>query len=276
MKLDQKFHVFLLSFFLIVIAVFITSKNHFLQAAPAAKTIEINESRSRPVQPSIINKTSTTLSAANVSSGQFGQNTGGGIYSFPGSLGIGTTSPGRTLDVNASGPGNGIRNLGSGGYTDYAIGRSLIEGYWGIANTAAVYSEFSSAGDIIFSAKTGNLILTAKNGTGAIKFGTGVTDTEKMRLSNAGGLSLGSSYVRTDAGAGNIIIDGSLGIGTKAPTEKLEVNGGVKLNTASAKPGCDTAKRGTMWFTQGTGGTKDSFEVCAKDGSDSYAWRSLY
>jgi hypothetical protein len=35
-----------------------------------------------------------TINAANVSSGQFGANTGGGNYSFPGNVGIGTTAPG--------------------------------------------------------------------------------------------------------------------------------------------------------------------------------------
>jgi hypothetical protein len=54
------------------------------------------------------------------------------------------------------------------------------------------------------------------------------------------------------------------------------VNGGVRLNTATAKPACDANSRGTFWFTQGGTGTKDAAEVCAKDGSDAYAWRTLY
>ena len=40
-----------------------------------------------------------TINAANVSSGQFGANTGGGNYSFPGNVGIGTTTPLYKLDV---------------------------------------------------------------------------------------------------------------------------------------------------------------------------------
>ena len=40
-----------------------------------------------------------TINAANVSSGQFGANTGGGNYSFPGNVGIGTTTPQARLHV---------------------------------------------------------------------------------------------------------------------------------------------------------------------------------
>ena len=42
---------------------------------------------------------STIVSAANVQSGDFGANTGGGNYSFPASVGIGTTQPSSTLHV---------------------------------------------------------------------------------------------------------------------------------------------------------------------------------
>jgi hypothetical protein len=69
---------------------------------------------------------------------------------------------------------------------------------------------------------------------------------------------------------------GSVGVGTATPTEKLEVNGGVKLNTTSAKPTCSATTRGTLWFTQGATNVKDSLEVCAKNASNVYAWRLLY
>jgi hypothetical protein len=69
---------------------------------------------------------------------------------------------------------------------------------------------------------------------------------------------------------------GSIGLGTTTPEQKLEVNGGVRLNTATAKPACGVASRGTFWFVQGGAGVKDTAEVCAKDAGDSYAWRTIY
>ncbi|MFC1478590.1 hypothetical protein ACFL57_03945, partial [Candidatus Margulisiibacteriota bacterium] len=49
---------------------------------------------------------------------------------------------------------------------------------------------------------------------------------DKMFLSNAGGLSFGNSYTGTDAGAGNMIITGKVGIGTTAPSAKLTIKDG--------------------------------------------------
>lgn len=69
---------------------------------------------------------------------------------------------------------------------------------------------------------------------------------------------------------------GYVGIGTTNPGQKLEVNGGMTLNTATAKPGCSSTTRGTFWVTQGGAGVKDNVEVCAKDAADAYAWRTLY
>jgi trimeric autotransporter adhesin len=68
----------------------------------------------------------------------------------------------------------------------------------------------------------------------------------------------------------------SLGIGTTNPWAKLEVAWWMRLNTATAKPICDSTKRGTFWFTQSATGVKDAVEVCAKDAADAYAWRVIY
>jgi len=73
---------------------------------------------------------------------------------------------------------------------------------------------------------------------------------------------------------------GSVGIGTIAPRQKLEINGGVRLSTTTGKPICDLANSwqssGTFWFTSGGTGVKDSLEVCAKDSGGTYSWRLIY
>ncbi len=73
---------------------------------------------------------------------------------------------------------------------------------------------------------------------------------------------------------------GGVAIGTSsAPTSSsaaLEVNGGVKLNTATAQPTCTSSTRGTFWVVQNSTGVKDTVEVCAKDAGDAYAWRTIY
>ena len=74
-------------------------------------------------------------------------------------------------------------------------------------------------------------------------------------------------------------IDGS-GNTTKALTLSTAGNavitGGVKLATTDTKPICDSSTRGYLWFTQGTSTVKDSFETCAKDATNTYAWRTIY
>lgn len=65
---------------------------------------------------------------------------------------------------------------------------------------------------------------------------------------------------------------GKIGIGTTLPSQQLEVNGGVRLNTVSARPTCDAEARGTFWIAQGA--TDDTVQVCAMV-SGVLAWKSL-
>jgi len=51
-----------------------------------------------------------------------------------------------------------------------------------------------------------------------------------------------------------------LGIGTDDPTQKLEVNGGVRLNTDENLPSCDEDSRGTLWFKKSPNG--DTLGIC--------------
>jgi len=69
---------------------------------------------------------------------------------------------------------------------------------------------------------------------------------------------------------------GNVGIGTGSPTQKLEVNGGIRINTTATKPTCSLTIRGTMWFTQAATGVADTLEVCAKQANGTYAWMPLF
>ena len=68
----------------------------------------------------------------------------------------------------------------------------------------------------------------------------------------------------------------NVGIGALSPGAKLEVNGGVRLNTATAKPTCDASQRGTLWYTQNGGGSADDVDICVRNASSSYVWYSIY
>lgn len=89
---------------------------------------------------------------------------------------------------------------------------------------------------------------------------------------------VGDNSLNLETASGNItmLTTGEVGIGTYGATQKLEVNGGMRLNTNTAKPTCDTTARGTFWAFKGGAGVKDTVEVCAKDAGDAYAWRTIY
>ena len=79
----------------------------------------------------------------------------------------------------------------------------------------------------------------------------------------------------------NAAFSGNVGIGVGAPSAsqiRLEVDGGVRLNTTIVRPSCGETFRGMFWVTQGAIGVgeKDIVAVCAKDAGDLYGWRTIY
>jgi hypothetical protein len=114
--------------------------------------------------------------------------------------------------------------------------------------------------------------------TGLISVKKGSDATYPLEVTGAiraSGLIDASYFVATTTTATSTFA-GAVGIGTTGPTQKLEVNGGIRQNTATSKPTCDSTVRGTTWFFQGGAGVKDTYEVCAKDAGDAYAWRTIY
>jgi hypothetical protein len=69
-----------------------------------------------------------------------------------------------------------------------------------------------------------------------------------------------------------ITADGAVGIGAASPNARLEVNGGVRLNTASAKPTCDANQEGTLWVEKGGAGVTSKLVVCLKSAAGTYGW----
>jgi len=123
------------------------------------------------------------------------------------------------------------------------------------------------------------------NGTGTTISGRlGVASSTPWRSTKWDyGFGIATSTVitaTTTIGASNTLVaninENRVGIGTAAPKAVLEVNGGMRLNTTTAKPTCDVTQRGTFYVVQGGAGVQDTVEVCAKAADDSYAWRTIY
>jgi len=61
---------------------------------------------------------------------------------------------------------------------------------------------------------------------------------------------------------------------TITDTFRLPQDGGLQILTGT-KPTCDSTKRGYLFRVDGGAGVADTAEICDKDSSDVYAWRSI-
>ena len=103
-----------------------------------------------------------------------------------------------------------------------------------------------------------------------------VDGAEAARFTPAGNLGIGAPNPTSKLEVvGSARISSNLAVGPVSVNGAVTTNGGV-VYTTGTKPGCTSSARGATWFTQGASGVKDSFEVCAKDAANSYAWRVLY
>lgn len=97
------------------------------------------------------------------------------------------------------------------------------------------------------------------------------TNTYKIGTTAGEWQSINSTIYFGGSGNGNVGIGPTL----SSPQARLEIDGGVRLNTTDTRPTCSSAQRGTLWFTQNTGAT-DTLSICVRQSDNStYTWRSL-
>jgi hypothetical protein len=84
-------------------------------------------------------------------------------------------------------------------------------------------------------------------------------------------------FILRDLDADREVLRVSATDGVVSTTQTLKAGKGVRVNaSATSKPTCDSTLRGTFWYVAGATTVKDNVEVCAKDASDVYAWRTIY
>jgi len=155
-----------------------------------------------------------SMSAGNISSGAFGSNLGGGNYSFPGNLGIGTTSPIAALsvvgDINLT--GNLLYN-----------GSPFSSSQW-LTNATAIYY---NTGNVGVGTSNPNSRLTVSGGDFQI-------DHNRSLIVN--------SNLNTTLLLGNYYDGQGFGYGTSTTwTASLAVEGDVKGNRFCIKEDCKAA-----------------------------------
>lgn len=199
------------------------------------------------------------------------------VVTDAGYIGVGGISPTMPLQI-----------VGAGAYstttlylenTGRATGKTAVDAphmYMLRSNHSTINTGLPQAGDrlgaILFGSKLSGAIKTAS-------FITSNADSAWSGTSTPGYLSFFTTIAGSTTATESLRItsNGNVGIGLISPTQKLQVNGGIKLYTSTAKPTCtDATNRGTIWFALGGSGVKDSLEVCAKDAANNYAWRSIY
>jgi hypothetical protein len=215
-----------------------------------------------------VNDSAKTLT---VGTGGYGGATSGLILPSTGAYNLGIYNSGNTFDVRGGLTHSTIFSVGSSGNltltgalqtTNIVIPSSASAGIsLGSSNGAYAHGIVSKDNQIQFTGNGNSTVYWYANANGGHTNQTGSATAMNFVAASS---TLFSTF------AGNV------GIGTTGPTQKLEVNGGIRQNTATSKPTCDSTVRGTTWFFQGGAGVKDTYEVCAKDAGDAYAWRTIY
>ncbi len=184
------------------------------------------------------------ISAGYIFSGAFGQHTGGGNYSFPGNLGIGTTSPAFKLSV-----------VGDINFTGSLLqnGSPFLGSRWSLHGNGT--DIFYNTGNVIVGADESSTRLHVETNSGPVAFfksnlygGTyagyignmqtfsleefGLYTIPNYRLAafdQTNGLYLYGGFSDTDVGITIDSLSNNVGIGTTTPGYKLDVAGDINF-----------------------------------------------
>lgn len=108
---------------------------------------------------------------------------------------------------------------------------------------------------------------------GRLEFDTGKKGHTILNATNDGAVILNNagSGVKVGDGSGKWIFHSEI-----TPAGQGRFDGGVRLSSTRTVPGCDASSQGLLWFTPGRAGLKDALQLCARDGTGDYAWRTIY
>lgn len=168
-----------------------------------------------------------------------------------------------------------VVRIGSAVYSVSAPATITLNGGTGMA-----YIYIGTTGAIVVSPDNVGLNLSCSAcSIGAVNAGFPLDSIPLAVWSATSGVWAGSGTdSRAALSTGKTLTAGpNVSITQTADTVVISANGGLAGNTAAAgQPVCNASLRGQSWFVQGVTLTKDALQVCAKDATEAYAWRTLY
>eukprot|EP00242_Pyramimonas_sp_CCMP2087_P002211 CAMPEP_0198226922 /NCGR_PEP_ID=MMETSP1445-20131203/107127_1 /TAXON_ID=36898 /ORGANISM="Pyramimonas sp., Strain CCMP2087" /LENGTH=265 /DNA_ID=CAMNT_0043906849 /DNA_START=28 /DNA_END=822 /DNA_ORIENTATION=+ len=133
----------------------------------------------------------------------------------------------------------------------------------------------------LFGKSTGNLDSTVGNfpsvlqGAALARAST-VKDLTVTDSLNAGSLKVSGNVLSSTTGM-LLISSNGIGIGTSSisASDKLVVNGPIRISDGGTRPECDNNHRGMLWHEFAEMGDADDVNMCVKTKADEYHWRSV-
>jgi hypothetical protein len=173
----------------------------------------------------------------------------------------------------------------------HGILRVGLQGRWTSKSGGTTYSQFDLGTSGFAFDTVGNFSATPDgyiefHGAGShADFGTTVgLNTAMARFFNdahfeiTGAVSGGAqvSVTGQTSGGGGVLVMTQASDGAGNVSSFSVSPSGLAVTTGGTKPTCSVTFRSYLWIVTGGAGVADTFEVCAKDAGDAYAWRALW